>query len=148
MHLRGLKPNGTGYIKFSPAVGDLEYLIFGSQIHGLVIKMEMESDKCISALIDMCGKIWRLLGHCCQMGRIHPKNSSSNGSAVFAIAVNCQCLASIVLDCQVAGRYVDEREKRLLVKRSEVDEDAVLSNSQRSLGSEVGIQNLAVSMQN
>lgn len=57
MHSRGLKPNGTGISSVLPAVGDLEDLILGNQIHGYVIKMGWGSDKCIiSALIDMYGK--------------------------------------------------------------------------------------------
>ncbi|KAF7149154.1 hypothetical protein RHSIM_Rhsim03G0002600 [Rhododendron simsii] len=57
MHSRGLKHNGTGISSVLPAVGDLEDLILGNQIHGYVIKMGTVSDKCIvSALIDMYGK--------------------------------------------------------------------------------------------
>ncbi|KAI8553320.1 hypothetical protein RHMOL_Rhmol05G0006000 [Rhododendron molle] len=49
MHSQGLKPNGTGISGVLPAVGDLEDFILGSQIHGDVINMGIESDKCVSA---------------------------------------------------------------------------------------------------
>ncbi|KAG5547031.1 hypothetical protein RHGRI_012905 [Rhododendron griersonianum] len=49
IHSRGLKTNGTGISSVLPAVGDLEDFILGSQIHGDVINMGMESDKCVSA---------------------------------------------------------------------------------------------------
>ncbi|KAI8556988.1 hypothetical protein RHMOL_Rhmol05G0298900 [Rhododendron molle] len=57
MHSRGLKHNGTGISSVLPAVGDLEDVILGNQIHGYVIKMGTVLDKCIvSSLIDMYGK--------------------------------------------------------------------------------------------
>ncbi|KAG5512728.1 hypothetical protein RHGRI_038869 [Rhododendron griersonianum] len=60
MHLRGLKPNGTVISSVLPAVGDLEDLILGSQIQWYVIKMGMESGKCIVAPLSIC----RLFGKC------------------------------------------------------------------------------------
>ncbi|KAF7143374.1 hypothetical protein RHSIM_Rhsim05G0006100 [Rhododendron simsii] len=53
-HSRGLKPNGIGISSFLPAVGDLEDFILGSQIHGDVVNMGMESDKCVSAPLWIC----------------------------------------------------------------------------------------------
>lgn len=57
MHLRGFKPDGTSISSVLSAVGDLEDLAIGIQIHGYVIKQGFRSDKCVtSALIDMYGK--------------------------------------------------------------------------------------------
>ena len=57
MYLQGFKPDGTSISSVLPAVGDLEDLNMGVQIHGCVIKEGINSDKCVvSALIDMFGK--------------------------------------------------------------------------------------------
>ncbi|KAG5533502.1 hypothetical protein RHGRI_027621 [Rhododendron griersonianum] len=57
MHLRGLKPNRIVISSVLPAVEDL---ILGSQIQWYVIKMGMESGKCIVAPLSIC----RLFGKC------------------------------------------------------------------------------------
>ncbi|KAF2312335.1 hypothetical protein GH714_034290 [Hevea brasiliensis] len=57
MHLEAFKPDGTSISSVLSAVGDLEMLILGFQIHGYAIKMGIGQDKCVvSALIDMYGK--------------------------------------------------------------------------------------------
>ncbi|KAF8377781.1 hypothetical protein HHK36_031166 [Tetracentron sinense] len=57
MHVQGFKPDGTSISSVLPAVGDLEDLEMGLQIHGYVIKHGLASDKCvISALVDTYGK--------------------------------------------------------------------------------------------
>ncbi|KVI07747.1 pentatricopeptide repeat-containing protein At1g20230 [Cynara cardunculus var. scolymus] len=57
MYFFGFKPDGTTISSVLPAVGDLEDLLVGVQIHGCAIKQGLGSDKCIvSALIDMYGK--------------------------------------------------------------------------------------------
>lgn len=57
MHSQGFKPDGTSISSVLPAVGDLDILIVGIQVHGYVIKQGIGSDKCVvSALIDMYGK--------------------------------------------------------------------------------------------
>ncbi|KAK9270979.1 hypothetical protein L1049_026567 [Liquidambar formosana] len=57
MHLRGFQPDETSISSGLPAVGDLEDLEMGVQIHGYVIKHGIGSDKyVVSALIDMYGK--------------------------------------------------------------------------------------------
>ncbi|KAI3745784.1 hypothetical protein L6452_08193 [Arctium lappa] len=53
----GFKPDGTTISSVLPAVGELEDLFVGVQIHGYALKQGLGSDKCIvSALIDMYGK--------------------------------------------------------------------------------------------
>lgn len=57
MHSQGFTPDGTSISSVLPAMGDLELLKSGIQIHGLVIKTGLGADKCIvSALIDMYSK--------------------------------------------------------------------------------------------
>lgn len=57
MHSEGFQPDGSSISSVLPAVGDLEYLDMGIQIHGYVIKQRLGSDKCVvSALVDMYGK--------------------------------------------------------------------------------------------
>lgn len=57
MHSEGFQPDGSSISSVLPAVGDLEYLEMGIQIHGYVIKQRLGSDKCVvSALVDMYGK--------------------------------------------------------------------------------------------
>lgn len=57
MHLEGFKPDGTTIASVLPAVGELEKLNTGIQIHGYVVKQGLEQDICVvSALIDMYGK--------------------------------------------------------------------------------------------
>lgn len=56
MHSEGFQPDGSSISSVLPAVGDLEYLDMGIQIHGYVIKQGLGSDKCVvSALVDMYG---------------------------------------------------------------------------------------------
>lgn len=57
MHFFGFKPDGTTISSVLPAIGELEDLFVGVQIHGYALKQGLGSDKCIvSALIDMYGK--------------------------------------------------------------------------------------------
>jgi pentatricopeptide repeat protein len=57
MHLEGFQPDGSSISSVLPAIGDLEDLVLGIQIHGYVIKQGFDSDKCVvTALIDMYGK--------------------------------------------------------------------------------------------
>ncbi|KAL8135710.1 hypothetical protein AgCh_010370 [Apium graveolens] len=57
MHSRGFEPDGTSVSSGLSAVGDLEDVVMGNQIHDYVIKQGLGSDKWIfSALIDMYGK--------------------------------------------------------------------------------------------
>ncbi|KAL8202120.1 hypothetical protein R6Q57_011267 [Mikania cordata] len=57
MHLSGFKPDGTTISSVLPAVGDLEDLLMGVQIHGYASKQGLGSDKFVaSALIDMYGR--------------------------------------------------------------------------------------------
>ncbi|KAL6963432.1 hypothetical protein U1Q18_043587 [Sarracenia purpurea var. burkii] len=57
MHSEGFKPDETSISSVLPAVGDLEDLNMGIQIHGYVIKQGIAPDKCVvTALIDMYGK--------------------------------------------------------------------------------------------
>ncbi|WOG97749.1 hypothetical protein DCAR_0417090 [Daucus carota subsp. sativus] len=57
MHARGFELDGTSVSSGLSAVGDLENLLFGIQVHDYVIKQGLGSDRCIiSALIDMYGK--------------------------------------------------------------------------------------------
>uniref|UniRef100_A0A2P2J994 Pentatricopeptide repeat-containing protein At1g20230 n=1 Tax=Rhizophora mucronata TaxID=61149 RepID=A0A2P2J994_RHIMU len=57
MHLRGLVPDGVGISCVLPAVGDLEMLSMGIQVHGFVLKQGLGQDNCVaSALISMYGK--------------------------------------------------------------------------------------------
>ncbi|XP_057974278.1 pentatricopeptide repeat-containing protein At1g20230 isoform X2 [Malania oleifera] len=57
MHLQGPSPDGTSISSVLSAVGSLEDLDLGVQIHGYVIKQGLALDKCVvSALIDMYGK--------------------------------------------------------------------------------------------
>ncbi|KAF7143804.1 hypothetical protein RHSIM_Rhsim05G0215000 [Rhododendron simsii] len=82
MHSRGLKHNGAGISSVLPAVGDLEDLILGNQIHGYVIKMGMVSDKCIvSSLIDMYGKC----GCSSQMSQVFDEMEALDVGACSAI---------------------------------------------------------------
>ncbi|GFZ10480.1 pentatricopeptide repeat (PPR) superfamily protein [Actinidia rufa] len=59
MYLQGFKPDGTSISSVLPAVGDLEDLNMGVQIHGYVIKEGINLDKCVvvSALIDINGLV-------------------------------------------------------------------------------------------
>ncbi|KAI5353649.1 hypothetical protein L3X38_006543 [Prunus dulcis] len=57
MHSEGFQPDGSSISSALPAVGHLEDLGMGIQIHGYVVKQGLGSDKCVvSALIDMYGK--------------------------------------------------------------------------------------------
>ncbi|KAL6295521.1 hypothetical protein ACE6H2_003663 [Prunus campanulata] len=57
MHSEGFRPDGSSISSALPAVGHLEDLGLGIQIHGYVVKQGLGSDKCVvSALIDMYGK--------------------------------------------------------------------------------------------
>ncbi|KAL6215792.1 hypothetical protein ACLB2K_015220 [Fragaria x ananassa] len=57
MHSQGFEPDGSSISSVLPAVGELEDLDIGVQIHGHVIKRGLKSDKCVvSALVDMYGK--------------------------------------------------------------------------------------------
>lgn len=57
MHAEGFIPDGPSVSSALPAVGDIEDVVFGGQIHGYVIQAGLESDGCVvSALIDMYGK--------------------------------------------------------------------------------------------
>ncbi|XP_065851434.1 pentatricopeptide repeat-containing protein At1g20230-like [Euphorbia lathyris] len=57
MHLEGFKPDGTSVSSVLSAVGDLERLDIGCQIHGYVIKQGLGQDNwVVSALIDVYGK--------------------------------------------------------------------------------------------
>ncbi|KAG8662735.1 hypothetical protein MANES_01G139300v8 [Manihot esculenta] len=57
MHSEGFKPDGTSISSVLSAVGDLEMLNMGFQIHGYLIRKGLGPDKCVaSALIDMYGK--------------------------------------------------------------------------------------------
>ncbi|CAL8098845.1 unnamed protein product [Prunus armeniaca] len=57
MHSEGFRPDGSGISSALPAVGHLEDLGMGIQIHGYVVKQGLGSDKCVvSALIDLYGK--------------------------------------------------------------------------------------------
>lgn len=57
MHSQGFQPDETSTSSVLPAVGDLEDLYLGIQIHAYLIKHGLGSDKCVvSALIDMYGK--------------------------------------------------------------------------------------------
>lgn len=57
MHLQGFKPDGSSISSVLPAVGDLEDLASGLQIHGYVVKQGYGGDACVdSALVDMYGK--------------------------------------------------------------------------------------------
>lgn len=57
MHSRGFEPDGVSVSSGLSAVGDLEDVVMGTQIHDYVIKQGLGSDKWIlSALIDMYGK--------------------------------------------------------------------------------------------
>lgn len=57
MHSRGFELDGTSVSSGLSAIGDLEDLVMGVQIHDYVIKQGFGLDKCVlSALIDMYGK--------------------------------------------------------------------------------------------
>ncbi|EXB68664.1 hypothetical protein L484_024678 [Morus notabilis] len=57
MHSEGVPPDGSSVSSVLPAIGDLEDLNVGIQVHGYVVKRGFGSDKCVtSALIDMYGK--------------------------------------------------------------------------------------------
>ena len=57
MHFEGFQPDGSSISSVLPAIGNLEDLVLGIQIHGYVIKQGFNSDKCVvTALIDMYGK--------------------------------------------------------------------------------------------
>ncbi|TQD97886.1 hypothetical protein C1H46_016411 [Malus baccata] len=57
MHSEGFRPDGSSISSSLPAVGQLEDLGMGFQIHCYVIKQGLVSDKCVvSALIDVYGK--------------------------------------------------------------------------------------------
>ncbi|KAL6212751.1 hypothetical protein ACLB2K_017969 [Fragaria x ananassa] len=57
MHSQGFEPDGSSISSVLPAIGELEDLDIGVQIHGHVIKRGLKSDKCVvSALVDMYGK--------------------------------------------------------------------------------------------
>ncbi|CAI0541201.1 unnamed protein product [Linum tenue] len=60
MHSEGFKPDGTSISSVLPAVGDLEMLPCGVQIHGCVIKQGLSQDNwVVSSLVDMYGKCAR-----------------------------------------------------------------------------------------
>ncbi|KAJ4702188.1 Pentatricopeptide repeat-containing protein [Melia azedarach] len=60
MHGEGFKPDHSSVSSVLSAVGDLENLSVGVQIHGYVIKQGLGQDNCvISSLIDMYGKCAR-----------------------------------------------------------------------------------------
>ena len=57
MHSGGFMPDASSVSSVLPAIGDLEDLIMGIQIHSYVVKQGFRLDKCvISALINMYGK--------------------------------------------------------------------------------------------
>ncbi|KAL5847889.1 hypothetical protein ACOSQ3_011413 [Xanthoceras sorbifolium] len=57
MNLEGFKPDGCSISSVLSAVGDLECLNIGLQVHDYVIKQGLQQDKCVaSSLIDMYGK--------------------------------------------------------------------------------------------
>ncbi|CAM8942170.1 unnamed protein product [Rhodiola kirilowii] len=57
MHCSGFKLDGSSVSSVLPAIGDLEDLRLGRQVHSYVLKAGLGCDKCvISALIDMYGK--------------------------------------------------------------------------------------------
>ncbi|KAJ7975325.1 Pentatricopeptide repeat-containing protein [Quillaja saponaria] len=57
MYSEGFQPDGSTVCSVLPALGQLEDLISGKQIHGFAIKQGFGLDKCVvSALIDMYGK--------------------------------------------------------------------------------------------
>ncbi|XP_019057819.1 PREDICTED: pentatricopeptide repeat-containing protein At1g20230-like [Tarenaya hassleriana] len=57
MHSDGVWPDEMTVSSVLPAVGDLEKLDLGRQIHGYVIKQGLMKDKCVtSAMVDMYGK--------------------------------------------------------------------------------------------
>ncbi|KAK7314719.1 hypothetical protein VNO77_33246 [Canavalia gladiata] len=67
MLLDGFWPDGSTVSCVLPAVGYLEDMVMGAQIHGYVIKQGLESDKfVVSALIDMYGKC----GHASEMSQV------------------------------------------------------------------------------
>ena len=57
MNSEGFPPDGSSVSSVLPAIGDLEDLNMGIQVHGYVLKRGFGLDKCVtSALIDMYGK--------------------------------------------------------------------------------------------
>ncbi|KAL0006553.1 hypothetical protein SO802_008055 [Lithocarpus litseifolius] len=47
MHFEGFQPDGSSISSVLPAIGNLEDLVLGIQIHGYVIKQGFDSDKCV-----------------------------------------------------------------------------------------------------